>query len=29
MKADFAHGDHEYLPLAIESISRLASRINW
>jgi hypothetical protein len=29
IKAGFAHGDHVYLPLAIESISRLASRINW
>ena len=29
LKAGFAHGDKEYLPLAIESIGRLASRINW
>jgi hypothetical protein len=27
LKAGFAHGDKEYLPLAIESIGRLASRI--
>jgi hypothetical protein len=29
LKAGFAHGDKEYLPLAIESIGRLASRISW
>jgi hypothetical protein len=28
LKAGFAHGDKEYLPLAIESIGRLANRIN-
>lgn len=29
LKAGFARGDQDYLPLAIESIGRLASRINW
>jgi len=29
LKAGFARGDHDYLPLAIESIGRLASRIGW
>jgi hypothetical protein len=29
LKAGFAHGDRDYLPLAIDSIVRLASRINW
>jgi SIR2-like domain len=29
LKAGFAHGDQDYLPLAIESIGRLASRIAW
>jgi hypothetical protein len=29
LKAGFARGDQDYLPLAIDSISRLASRINW
>jgi hypothetical protein len=29
LKAGFAHGDQDYLPLAIESIQRLASRIGW
>ena len=29
LKAGFARGDKDYLPLAIESIGRLASRINW
>jgi hypothetical protein len=29
LKAGFAHGDQDYLPLAIESIGRLASRISW
>jgi hypothetical protein len=29
LKAGFAHGDKEYLQLAIESIGRLASRIGW
>jgi hypothetical protein len=29
LKAGFAHGDQDYLPLAIESIGRLSSRIAW
>jgi hypothetical protein len=29
LKAGFAHGDQDYLPLAIESIGCLASRISW
>jgi SIR2-like domain len=29
LKAGFAHGDKDYLPLVIESIGRLASRIGW
>jgi hypothetical protein len=29
LKAGFARGDQDYLPLAIESIGRLASRIGW
>jgi SIR2-like domain len=29
LKAGFAHGDQDYLLLAIESIGRLASRISW
>jgi len=29
LKAGFARGDHDYLLLAIENISRLASRIGW
>jgi hypothetical protein len=29
LKAGFAHGDQDYLPLAIDSIGRLASRMSW
>jgi hypothetical protein len=29
VKAGFARRDAEYLPLAIESLGRLASRIGW
>jgi hypothetical protein len=29
LKAGFAQGDQDYLPLAIESINRLSGRISW